>query len=128
MIAPGMAHLVFDLLAAAALTLHLAFILWVIFGALLTRGRRLLSGLHIASLLYSVVIQVGPWPCPLTIAEQYFQQQAGRTPYQQPFLTHYLDKLVYPDVPAHLLVAAACVVCLANLLVYLRRRRMRKPR
>jgi len=121
-----MAQGVFELLAVAALTVHLAFILWVVFGAVFTRGRRNLSRLHIASLIYGIVIQVGPWPCPLTIAEQYFQSRAGRAPYQQTFLAYYLEKLIYPDLPPNLLVASACAVCLGNLLLYLRRRPMSK--
>ena len=42
----------YSALATAILLLHALFILWVIFGALLTRSRPLLRWLHIASLLW----------------------------------------------------------------------------
>ncbi len=112
-------------LAAATLTIHLAFIAWVIFGALVTRGRRWLAGLHVASLVYGIIIEAGPWPCPLTLAENWFEAQAGVTPYRGPFLVHYLDAIVYPNVSPRLLVVAAILVALANAWIYLRRWRRR---
>jgi hypothetical protein len=41
----------YSVLATSVLFLHALFILWVIFGTLLTRSRPLLRWLHIASLL-----------------------------------------------------------------------------
>jgi len=105
-------------LAAGALALHLLWILWVIFGCLLTRRRRFLAWFHVVSLIYSIVIEVGYWPCPLTWAEQWAQAKAGIAPYEEDFLIHYLEAIVYPDVPYALLVACAVAVCVFNLTVY----------
>ena len=105
-------------LAVGILGLHLAWILWVIFGALFTRGRRWLAGFHIATLIYSIFIEVGPWACPLTRSERWAQSRAGITPYEGDFLVHYLDAIVYPEVPYTLLVSCAVGVCLFNLGVY----------
>ncbi len=111
----------YRVLAAGILALHLAWILWVIFGCLVTRGRAWLAGLHIGSLIYSIVIEVGPWWCPLTRWEQQAQAKAGMTPYRQDFLVHYLEKIVYPDIPSWLLASGAVAVCVFNLGVYARR-------
>ena len=111
----------FLILAVGTLILHLAWILWVIFGCLLTRRRRVLAWLHIVSLIYSIVIEVGPWPCPITWIEQWAQSMAGITPYEDDFLMHYLEKVVYPDVSYVLLVSCAVVVCVFNLGVYVAR-------
>ncbi len=114
-------------LAEAMLAAHLAFIAWVIFGALLTRGWPRLAALHIASLVYGIITELGPWPCPLTLAENFFEARAGVAPYQGPFLLHYLDALVYPSVSAKLLTVAGVFVCAANLLIYAGRlRRVRE--
>jgi hypothetical protein len=59
-------------LAGLALVLHLLWILWVILGCLLTLNRPLLRWFHILSLIYGILIETLPWPCPLTIAEQWF--------------------------------------------------------
>jgi len=55
-------------LAIAVLFLHGLFILWVIFGALLARGRPMLRWLHVASLIWGILTELLPWPCPLTVA------------------------------------------------------------
>src|SRR2546425_11291114 len=105
-------------LAETMLAAHLGFILWVILGALVTRGRRWLAGLHVASLLYGIVSELGPWACPLTLAENYFEARAGIAPYQGPFLLHYLDAIVYPNLSPTLLTVCGVAVCAANLIVY----------
>jgi hypothetical protein len=86
----------YSALATAILLLHALFILWVVFGALLTRSRPLLRWLHIASLLWGILTEVLPWPCPLTLLENWLEARAGIEPYHGGFLLHYLDKLVYP--------------------------------
>ena len=101
--------------------MHLAWILWVIFGALWTRGHALLTAFHIASLVWGVLVEVSSLPCPLTAAEQFFETKAGIDPYHGNFLVHYLDRAVYPDVSESLLVYCGVAVCVFNLLVYARR-------
>lgn len=109
----------YRILAFAALLLHLLWLLWVIFGWLVTRRRPLLRWLHIASLAYGIVITAGPWPCPLTIAEQRFKARAGLAAYEDSFLEHYLDRLVYPDIPLAWLTWGGVAVCCGILLLYL---------
>lgn len=112
----------YKLLAVAVLATHLIWIVWVIFGYFVARNHRTLRWLHIASLFYGIFIEVAPWPCPLTLAEQWFEAKAGIAPYSQPFLVHYLEALIYPDIPESALIAGAVAVCALNLWLYLRRR------
>lgn len=107
-------------LATLVLLVHALFIVWVIFGALLARSRPLLRRLHIASLIWGVLAEILPWPCPLTPLETSLEKKAGIEPYQGGFLLHYLDKLVYPDISPTVLTVAAIVVCLLNLAFYTR--------
>jgi hypothetical protein len=92
--------------------------LWVVFGALLTRSRPILRGLHIASLVWGILAELLPWPCPLTLLENWLEGKAGVEPYQGGFLLHYLDKLVYPDISASLLTVAGVIICVLNLAFY----------
>ena len=108
-------------LAGGVLALHLLWILWVMFGALVTRRHLLLAGFHILSLIYGIVIEIAPWPCPLTLLEQWLEVHAGVTPYTGGFLVHYLDSVVYPDVSEGVLIAGAVVVAACNLAIYARR-------
>ena len=99
--------------------LHLLFILWVIFGAFLACGRPLLRWLHIASLIWGIVIELAaPWSCPLTFLENWLEARAGVTPYQGGFLLHYLDAIVYPDISPLLLTIVGVLVCAFNLGFY----------
>ena len=102
------------------LLLHVVFILWVIFGALLTRSRPVLRWVHVASLVWGILTELLPWPCALTVVENRLEANAGVQPYRGGFLLHYLDKLVYPDISTTLLTVAGVVVCALNLLLYVR--------
>jgi uncharacterized protein DUF2784 len=110
----------YSALAICILLLHALFILWVVFGALLTRSRPVLRWLHIASLVWGILTELLPWPCPLTVLENWLEARAGVQPYQGGFLLHYLDKLVYPDISASVLTVAGVVICALNLMFYAR--------
>ena len=112
---------VYTALADAVLVVHLSWIVFVMIGTLWTRDRRVLTGIHIASLVWGVIVEAGPWPCPLTLLEQYLETKAGADPWQGGFLLHYLDAIVYPDIPAWVLVAFGIGVCTVNLAIYARR-------
>ena len=105
-------------LAALVLILHLVWILWVMTGVLFTRGRPWLTAFHLGSLTWGIVVEVGPWPCPLTMAEEYLETHAGMPTYSGSFIVHYLDKLIYPNIPVAVIIWFAVAVCGANLLVY----------
>jgi Protein of Unknown function (DUF2784) len=107
-----------SILAVLILSVHLAWLVLVIFGAIWTRGRPVWTGLHVLALLWGIVVEVGPWPCPLTLAEQYFEARTGGTTYQSGFLLHYLDAIVYPDLPYWVVTSAGVAVCVVNLAVY----------
>jgi len=114
----GNSVVVYSALAVSVLGLHLLFILWVIFGALVARSRPLLRWLHIACLIWGILVQVLPWPCPLTLLENWLEAQAGVEPYHGGFLLHYLDALVYPNISPVMLMAAGVVICSLNLAIY----------
>ena len=108
----------YSALAISVLFLHVLFILWVVFGALLTRSRPILRWLHIASLVWGVLTELLPWPCPLTVLENWLEGNAGVEPAQGGFLLHYLDKLVYPDISSTMLTIAAVTICAVNVGFY----------
>lgn len=109
---------VYSTLATSVLFVHALFIVWVIFGALLTRSRPILRWLHIASLIWGLLTELLPWPCPLTLLENWLEQNAGVAQYQGGFLLHYMDKLVYPDISATTLTVVGVIVCAFNLALF----------
>ena len=116
---------VYEFLAAATLGIHFVWILWVIFGWVVARNRPVVRWLHFASLIYGIIIEIVPWPCPMTLLEQYLESRAGIVPYRGPFLIHYLDAAVYPGIPGGVLISAAVAVCGANLYLHVKRLRRR---
>ena len=108
-------------MAAVVLAIHLIWILWVIFGWVIARNRPVLRWFHFASLIYGIFIEIAPLPCPLTLLEQYFELRAGVVPYRGPFLVHYLDATVYPNISDALRISLAVLVCGANLYLHFRR-------
>lgn len=106
------------ILASVILAIHLLWILWVIFGAFWTRGRLFLTAFHILCLTWGIIVEVSSLPCPLTIAEQFFEQKAGAQTYHGAFLTHLLDKVVYPDLSDALLTGVGVAICVVNLVLY----------
>jgi Protein of Unknown function (DUF2784) len=110
------------ILSEAVLLLHLLWCIWVLLGWRVTRRRPVLRTLHIASLMYAIVVETVPWlPCPLTLAETWLETRAGIEPAREPFVVRILDAVVYPDLPEWFVVGGAVLVCVGILSVYLRR-------
>ena len=105
-------------IAILILLVHLTWIVLVIFGALWTRGRPAWSALHILALLWGIAVEAGPWPCPLTLAEQFFEMKAGLAGYKGSFLLHTLDAIVYPNIPEWVVTVIGVAVCVLNLGIY----------
>jgi hypothetical protein len=110
-----------EALAAAVLVVHLAWILWAIAGALWTRGRPWLTAFHVVSLIWGIIVEVGPWPCPMTLLEQWLEARVGVHAWTGGFLVHYLDATIYPNLPEWLLTGLGVAVCVFNLGIYARR-------
>jgi hypothetical protein len=105
-------------LTISVLFLHALFILWFVFGVLLTRSRPVLRWLHVCSLVWGALTELLSWPCPLTLLENWLDGNAGAEPDQGGFLLHYLDRLAYPDISSRMLTLAGVLICAANLGFY----------
>lgn len=108
-------------LAILVIAIHAAWLVLIIFGAFWTRRRPVWGGLHVLALVWAILVEVGPWPCPLTLAEVYFETRAGEAAYRGSFVLHYLEAIVYPYLPDWIVTTAAVAVCALNLGIYGRR-------
>lgn len=84
-------------LADALLLLHMAFILFVCFGAILTVWWRWLPAIHIPAVVWGVYIELSGNVCPLTHLENSLRLEAGQTGYGESFIEHYLLNIIYPS-------------------------------
>lgn len=123
--------MLYRLSADAVLLVHLCFILFVLFGALLTARWRWIPAIHLPSALWGCFIELSGRVCPLTYAENYLWVRAGRAAYSQDFIQHYLVPLIYPPgLTPRLQLVLTLVVVLVNVLIYgwlLIRRRPTRP-
>jgi hypothetical protein len=113
--------------ADATVFLHLAFIGFVIFGAFLVSKHPRLKYAHWTALSYGLLVEVFNWYCPLTLLEQHLRSRLGRGAYERSFIAHYLDQLIYWDVPQWVLITGAAVVAALNAGFYWRAARRGSP-
>ena len=116
------------ILADAVLLLHLGFILFVVFGALLVARRRALMPAHLLAAVWGVGIEATGAVCPLTYLENALRGRAGEAGYSGGFIEHYLLNLIYPaglGPDTQWLLAAAVLTINVGLYAWIYRRRAR---
>ncbi|SDD21184.1 Protein of Unknown function [Massilia sp. PDC64] len=113
--------MVYHLLAAMVLALHLGFILFVMAGAALVARRRRLMPLHLAAVAWGAAIEVTGAACPLTGLENHLRMLAGAAGYTGGFVDHYLVALIYPSgLTRDMQWGLAAAVLALNAILYVR--------
>lgn len=82
--------------ADLVLVVHLAFIAFVVLGALAVVRWPRAAWLHVPAAMWGAGIMLGGWLCPLTPLEQRLRIAAGQDGYTGGFIEHYLVPLIYP--------------------------------
>jgi len=108
--------------ADAVVALHLLWILFLIMGALPGRRWAWVQWTHLAALAFSIVLQVFGWICPLTYLEAWLRKLGGAQPYEGTFIRHYVEQIVYADIPRGVLLAGTLMVVALSLWRYRRPR------
>ena len=85
-----------ELAADIILIIHFAFILFVIFGALLFFVTTKIIFIHLPALIWGLYIELTHSICPLTYLENWLLQKANLTTYSEGFIQYYLVPIVYP--------------------------------
>jgi len=85
-----------ELAADIILIIHFAFILFVIFGALLFFVTTKIIFIHLPALIWGSYIELTNSICPLTYLENWFLHKANLTTYSEGFIQNYLVPIVYP--------------------------------
>ena len=109
----------YRLTADAILLLHLAFTLFTVLGGLLVLRHPALLRVHLAAVLWGVVIEWADWICPLTPLENFLREQGGEAGYAGGFVEHYVALLLYPEnltIELRYLLGGGLIA--VNLLIY----------
>lgn len=111
--------MIYSALADLVLVFHLAFIIFVVLGGLLTLRWAWAPIVHLPAALWGVFIEVSGGACPLTPLENALRRTAGTEGYAGGFIEHYLVPVMYPpQLPHYLQLVFAGFVVVANLLLY----------
>ena len=86
----------YELAANFTLIVHFAFILFVVFGALLFFVATKIIFIHFPALIWGSYIELTNSICPLTYLENWFLHKANLTTYSEGFIQNYLVPIVYP--------------------------------
>jgi hypothetical protein len=87
---------VYAFLANVVALIHLSFVLFAVFGGLLSIRWRRTAWIHIPTAVTSALAAVTGWICPLTPLENKFRVLAGETGYAGYFLDRYIFPILYP--------------------------------
>jgi len=120
------------LLAGAVITIHAAFVLFVVAGGFIALRWRRLVWVHVPAAVWGVLIEYGGWICPLTPLENTLRARAGVAGYSGGFIEHYILRTLYPSgLDAHARVALGSLALLVNVAAYTliirRHARSRRP-
>ena len=109
----------FRLLADGVVILHLTFVLFVLFGGLLTLWWPRISWLHLPAAAWGAAVEFGGWVCPLTPLEQWLRLEAGQSAYPSDFIEHYVLPVLYPAMlTREKQIVLGALVLVVNVAVY----------
>jgi hypothetical protein len=104
--------------ADAIVVLHLLWIVFLILGAFPGRRWAWVKWVHLASLAFSIALQVFGWICPLTYLEVWLRTRSGAQPYEGTFLRHYVEQIVYAEIPRFALLIGTLVIVALSMWTY----------
>jgi hypothetical protein len=122
--------MLYRIAADLVLVTHLAFILFVVLGALLVLRIPKVAWLHLPAAFWGAYVEIAGRICPLTYLENRLRIRAGQEGLHDSFIEHYLLPVIYPSgLTSSVQLWLAILVITVNVLLYgwilLRRRKTR---
>ena len=113
--------MIYKLLADLTVLIHFLWILFLISGSIAGRRHRWARNLHISGLVLAFFIEIFGWYCPLTHMEVWLRSMHEPSMgYKGGFIIHYMERLIYIELPRSLIVILTILLCLLNLWIYLK--------
>ena len=93
-------RMIYKLLAYFTILLHFVWIVFLIFGFYFALKKSKIAWFHLAGLLFSLILNIMGWYCPLTYLENYLHYLGDRgSEYGGSFILKYSEYIIYPDLP-----------------------------
>jgi hypothetical protein len=111
--------MIYRIAADAVLLLHLAFILFVVFGGWVVLRKPIFIWAHLPAATWGAFIEFSGRVCPLTPLEYQLRIASGSAGYSGGFIERYLIPVVYPSgLNDSVQIALGLVVVLVNAVFY----------
>ncbi|HQT27401.1 MAG TPA: DUF2784 domain-containing protein [Burkholderiales bacterium] len=109
----------FKILADLVVILHFLFVIFALFGALLSLRWIKIIWIQITAAVWAAMVEFGNMPCPLTPVEKWFIEKEGVAAYKDSFVEHHILSILYPgEVGFGARLALGSIVILCNLGIY----------
>lgn len=98
---------------------HFLFVVFAVLGGVLVYANATWALIHVPVVLWSSIVNLAGWTCPLTPLEKSLRVKAGQSGYEGDFVQHYVGRLVYPrGMPRQMELMAGVSIIVWNVLVY----------
>jgi hypothetical protein len=105
--------------AGLVLLTHFVFAAFAVVGGLLVFCDPVWAWVHVPVVLWSSVVNLMSWTCPLTPLENALRVRGGQSAYSGDFIQHYIGRAVYPrGMPRQLQLVAGISIVAGNALLY----------
>lgn len=105
--------------ADSVLLAHFLFAAFAVFGGIVVAMDVTWAWLHIPTVLWSGLVNLLGWTCPLTPLEKRLRELSGQSGYGGGFIQHYVGRAVYPrGMPRQMELVAGFSVLIGNAVVY----------
>lgn len=123
----GRVYMVYKVLADLVVVVHFLWIVFLGFGAFAGFRWKAARILHQAGLAFALLIGLFGWYCPLTHIEVWLRRlHDPELQYGGSFIVHYVEKIVYPEIPPGAVLLLTGLAVLINGIIYLRARSHRR--
>jgi hypothetical protein len=117
----------YKILADFVVLIHFLWIVFLFLGAFWGIKNRMAKIFHLSGLAFAVVIQIFDWYCPLTHLEVWLRSKHSPfLTYTGSFIIHYVEKIVYIEIPRSVVLVFTILLCGLNTWLYLGRNRLRQ--
>jgi len=109
----------YGILADIVVLIHLVFVLFALFGAVLIIWWRWVIWLHLPSVFWAIWIELTGRICPLTPLENWLRSRGGQGGYRGDFVEYYLMPVLYPvGLTRHIQILLGILVIIINVALY----------
>jgi len=116
--------MVYKILADIVVILHFLWIVFLFLGAFWGIKNKGVKVFHLSGLAFAFIIQVFDWYCPLTHLEIWLRSKHSHfLTYAGSFIIHYVEKIVYIEIPRSVVFVLTIFLCGLNAWLYFRKRR-----